>query len=155
MTRGSLLATRGAVANKMPVPSVAYARTRRAPATRNVRRRGAVLLLVIAYVAVAFGLLTLLEVSGTHLMRIAGQEREAATVRQILDSGLAWARSHRDNPPVEGVATLDAGRLLGPEARGTITVAFAPDDTPSSVRITAHLQHHGRTKSRSVTLSLD
>jgi hypothetical protein len=154
MMRGNLLATRSAVANRMLVPSMAYTRISRTPARRNVRRRGAVLLLVIAYIAVAFGLLTLLGVSGMHLMRMARQEREAATVRQMLDSGLAWARSHRDNPPVEGVVTLDADRLTGPEARGSITVTFAPDDKPSSVRVTAHLQHHGRTRGRSVTFSL-
>jgi hypothetical protein len=138
----------------MSVPSIACARIRHAPARRNVRRRGAVLLLVIAYIAVAFGLLTLLGVSGTHLVRMARQERKAATARQMLDSGLAWARSHRDNPPVEGVATLDASRLMGPEASGTITVTFAPADKASLVRVTAHLQHHGRTSSRSVTYSL-
>jgi len=121
------------------------------------KRRGVVLVLVIVYLALAGGLLVVVGGSVAQLARLGQRERETIIVRQMLDSGFAWARAHRADLPQAGEMSLDASLLLPPEAKGTVTLTTSRKEAGSTiiVTVTAELQHNERNVSRTTEFRMD
>ena len=125
--------------------------------SRSARRRGVVLLLVLAYITLTGGLLAVVGVSAAQLARLGMRERETIMVRQMLDSGLAWACAHRADSPREGEISLDAALILPPEAKGTVTLTTFRKQAGNTiaVTVTAILQHNERKIKRTTEFRMD
>lgn len=115
------------------------------------RPRGVVLLLVLVYIVLALGLLTLITASASQLSRVHRHEGTALILRQMIDSGHAWALVHQNDNMDSGAVTLDAQQLLPAAASGTVTVITTRD--PSNERPIFTLSAELSTPDRTVTSS--
>ena len=111
--------------------------------SRTQARRGALLVLVLFFL-VLIGSLTLLIMGNTsQLVRTTRNANELALLRQLVDSGKAWADAQTELPP--GVdTTLSAGGILPPDASGAVRIA-RPADAPDAILVAAELSWPGRT----------
>lgn len=127
------------------------------PAVRGRRsersgvRGGAVLVLVLFYIVLAGSLSVLLSASMARLVRTERSAHEFIVVRQLLDSGRAWAEAHRDALAAEPV-TLSAEALVGEGKTGSVTMRIDPNH-PGELIVEVHVVTHSREIRRTVTFA--
>lgn len=112
-------------------------------------RRSVVLVLVLVYIVLAGSLMVLITASTGQLVRTGRHEHSSILLRQLIDSGRAWAYARADvraDTPI----TLDAADILAAESSGQVTIVVKPGN-PETVVIEARLQLHGRRFTRSGT----
>ncbi len=129
--------------------------------TKVSRKRGTMMILVLLLIFLAGGLLAVLGTSVTDLVRTDRVESDRVLVRQAIDSGVAWAKAHRDMwPMVDGLrqaveldhASSPTGRL-----RRTVTITPLGDSAGGlgEIEVEAVLQGpKGRRASRSVMVTV-
>jgi len=114
-----------------------------------------VLLLALAYIALTVGLLALIAAGASQLGRVDRHERQALILRQMIDSGRAWALVHQNDEANPSAVTLDAQELIPAPASGAITVVSTrgTPDTRATVTVIAQLQLRApeRTLTKSAT----
>lgn len=110
------------------------------------RRRAMVLLLVLAYIVLAGGLVAIISASIAQLARSSRHENTAAIMRQLIDSGYDWATAH-PNQAIE----LDGAAVAGPD--GSAHVVVTPDATTGRVRVEATLVLNNHTHTRSASFA--
>jgi len=104
-----------------------------------------VLIVVIICLALAGSLLVMISHSLTQQATTVRHERAELTLRQIIDSGRAWAGLHPEALTDTAGVSLDASSLAPADAVATVLLTLEPvyDDTNMLV-ITAHLQVNTR-----------
>ncbi|UCC29265.1 MAG: hypothetical protein JSU86_13810 [Phycisphaerales bacterium] len=112
-------------------------------------RRSVVLVLVLVYIVLAGSLMVLTTTSTGQLVRTGRHEHASILLRQLIDSGRAWAYARAD-VHVETPITLDAAEILPAESSGHVTIVVKPGK-PETVLIEAQLRLHGRPFTRSGT----
>ncbi len=89
-------------------------------------RRAFSLIFVLTLVVLAGALLTLVTASVSQLVKIGRHESQEMQLRQMIDSGVVWARAHHDHWPVEDghprLVTLAGESLLPSVPDATITL---------------------------------
>ena len=110
-------------------------------------RRSVVLVLVLVYMALAGSLMVLTTASTGQLVRTSRHEHASILLRQLIDSGRAWACARADLR-AETPITLDAADILPPESSGHVTIVIKPGK-PETVVIEVQLQLRGRRFARS------
>lgn len=112
-------------------------------------RRSVVLVLVLVYIVLAGSLMVLITASTGQLVRTSRHEHASILLRQLIDSGRAWAYARAD-VQAETPITLDAADILPGESSGNVTIVVKPG-RPETVLIEAQLQLRGRRFTRSGT----
>lgn len=112
-------------------------------------RRSVVLVLVLVYIVLAGSLMVLITASTGQLVRTSRHEHASILLRQLIDSGRAWAYARAD-VHAETPITLDAADVLPAESSGHVTIVVKPGK-PETMLIEAQLQLHGRRFTRSGT----
>ncbi len=128
---------------------------------RQDPRRAFSLVFVLTLVVLAAALLTMVTASVGQLVKVGRHESHEMQLRQMIDSGVAWARAHRNQWPHEaghpGVVALAGASLLPSVREATITlvpladahgVLYAVDVTAMVIRPSGRVQ----TRSASATL---
>ncbi|MHC4696767.1 MAG: hypothetical protein ACYTFA_08505 [Planctomycetota bacterium] len=106
------------------------------------RRRGAVLVLVLLYLALASSLMVLITAGSVQLVRTTRHEHESILLRQLTDSARAWGRVQRDLPPDTHV-TLSGGNIPPEGVSGEVRISV-DTETPDAVVIRAQLSFPDR-----------
>lgn len=106
------------------------------------RRRGALLVLVIFYLALASSLMVLVTASSVQLARTTRHEHETILLRQLTHSARAWVRAqgglHRDAP-----VTLSGADILPEGTSGEVRISVS-GEFPDVVVIRAQLSFPNR-----------
>ena len=131
-------------------------------ARKQPRRRQAFMLLVVLVFIVLATTLVLLTAAGTaQFARSAGAERTSILLRQMIDSGIAWARTNRSigsetasQSPAPRPIVLDAAELVPSPGTGEIRLTFL-NGPPSAVIVEAILERHNRKHRRLVQVSME
>ncbi len=121
----------------------------RGPRVRHARR-GLVLLLVLVYMVLAGSLMLTTAASTGQLVRTGRSEHVSVLLRQLIDSGYAWADAH-GALVLETPITLDAADILPPDGSGDVTI-IVDRRTPGAMLIKARLQLHYRQFTRTARL---
>jgi hypothetical protein len=116
---------------------------------RGASQRGVALVVALMLLVLASGLLAIVGLTGKQLVQLDQVESDRATLRQMIDSGAAWARRHADDWPTTagrlGCPQLDVDGIVPRACRGVITLR--PESTNPAglerVRIEARLDHAG------------
>ena len=116
-------------------------------------RRGVVLVLVLVYIVLAGSLMLLTTASVGQLIRTDRSAHHSILLRQLIDSGRAWADAHGDLP-TETPITLDPADILPEDASGTVTITLRPDP-PVTVVIEVRLQLHRQAFTRTAVFPFD
>ena len=112
-----------------------------------------VLLLVLVFIVLAGSLLVLMTGGTAQFVRTCRQEHTSLILRQLIDSGRAWADAH-DLPRSQAVPIdLDATDILPPDASGRVRIT-AGADTPGTVVIEAQFELHGRSYARNAAFPI-
>ena len=106
-----------------------------------------VLLLVLVFIVLAGSLLVLMTGGTAQFMRTCRQEHTSLILRQLIDSGRAWADAHDLPRPEAGPIELDAIDILPSEATGSVTIVAGPEK-PEVVIIEAQFELRGRSYAR-------
>jgi len=101
-----------------------------APARPTSRRRGMVLIVVIICLALAGSLLVMISHSLTQQATTVRHERAELTLRQIIDSGRAWAGLHPEALTDTAGVSLDASSLAPADAVATVLLTLEPVQEP-------------------------
>ena len=112
-------------------------------------RRSVVLVLVLVYIALAGSLMVLTTASTGQLVRTSRHEHASILLRQLIDSGRAWACARTDLP-AETPIVLDAADILPPESSGNVNIVVK-SGKPETVVIEVQLQLRGRRFAHSST----
>ena len=115
-------------------------------------RRSVILVLVLVYIVLAGSLMLLTTASVGQLIRTNRSAHHSILLRQLTDSGRAWADA-RENLPMETPIALDPASMLPAEVSGTVTITLRPDPLPT-ITIEAELQIHGRAITSTTVSSL-
>jgi hypothetical protein len=98
------------------------------------------LVLAIFFIFLATSLATLIMAGSAQLIRTAGHEHEAILLRQMIDSGRAWALSHTPRPAAP--VALSGADLLPEGSSGEVRIDFDPN--AGDVVVTAALKRNSR-----------
>ena len=131
-------------------------------ARKQPRRRQAFMLLVVLVFIVLATTLVLLTAAGTaQFARSAGAERTSILLRQMIDSGIAWARTNRSRgsetasqSPAPRPIVLDAAGLVPSPGHGEIRLTFL-NGAQSVVIVEAIFERHNRKHSRVAQVALE
>ncbi len=120
---------------------------------RDGLRRGLVLVLVLVCMTLAGALLVIISQSLAQQAKTVRHERQALILRQLIDSGHAWAYAHPDQWGSETGVSLDASAIAPPDGGATvpISVLLSLGSGPAgreTLVITARLTIHGRSVER-------
>ncbi len=129
---------------------------------KQLRRRHAFMLLFVLVFIVLATTLVLLTAAGTaQFARSAGGERTAILLRQMIDSGIAWARTNRsmgsetvNQSKTSRSIVLDAAELVPSSGTGEIRLAFV-DDERSVVIVEALFEQYGERHRRVAEVALE
>lgn len=105
-------------------------------------RPGAVLVLVLFFVALAGGLAVLMSGSASRLARTTRSQHETMLLRQLMESGKEWVRAHEEFAG-EATTALDGSGILPDGLAGRITLTG--DVATDRIRIQAELALPGGT----------
>ncbi len=124
--------------------------------TARPRRGGFVMIILLAFVALAGALIVLTAQSTSQLSSSIRRERESIALRQLLSSATAWVQVHGDRLREGEVLALDASTILDeqPSARVTIRLQTARGATRPIVEITASVIRNGQVISRAARVEL-
>ena len=131
-------------------------------ARKQPRRRQAFMLLVVLVFIVLATTLVLLTAAGTaQFARSAGAERTSILLRQMIDSGIAWARTNRRlesetarQSAVPPNIVLDAAGIIPTPGTGEIRLTFL-NGPPSAVIVEAIFERDNRRHRRLVQVSME
>ncbi len=131
-------------------------------ARKQPRRRQAFMLLVVLVFIVLATTLVLLTAAGTaQFARSAGAERTSILLRQMIDSGIAWARTNRSlgsetasQSTAPRPVVLDAAGIIPAPGTGEIRLTFS-NSARSAVIVEAIFERHNRKHRRLVQVSLE
>ena len=121
-------------------------------ATRVVRRRGAVLVLVLFFLVLAGSLSFLVTASSVQLVRTTRHEHESIVLRQLADSAEAWVSQHGGLPGGDkshswASVTFHAGEILPEGICGSVRIRV-DGELQNILVIRAQLSLPGRVASR-------
>ncbi len=112
--------------------------------------------MVLVFFALVTGMTVMLTLHTGQLARADHLRTLDIELRQMIDSGAAYARAHRDDWPAgEAPVVLDAADLIGPQRSGSVTLqpTFGPSGPVEAVTIIARLELP-RNKTRTMTTHL-
>ncbi len=122
------------------------------------QRRGLALVLVLFFFALVTGLGVVLTMHAGQQVRADRLRTFDVELRQMIDSGVAYARLHRSDWPEGGPAvTLDASTMTGGlrSARITLRPTLGPQLAVETIAVTARLDlPRNKTRSQTVNVSL-
>jgi len=121
--------------------------------------RSFALILALAFIFVAIGLVAIVASTVEGFVRGDRYESDSMVARQLIDSGAAWARLHAsDWPTAEDQprsVELDVSELLPKTLDGSLTLV-PMGDVPGEIKIQASVQRPGRwTIRQAVRVSAD
>lgn len=125
------------------------------------RRQAFMLLVVLVFIVLATTLVLLTAAGTAQFARSAGAERTSILLRQMIDSGIAWARTNRgrrgetasqSTPPRSIV--LDAAGIIPSPGTGEIRLTFL-NDARSAVIVEAIFERHNKRHRRLVKVSME
>lgn len=116
-----------------------FARRSRASACA---RRGALLVMVLYFLVLVGSMAVLIMGNTSQLARTTRHAHEMVLLRQLVDSGKAWADAQAALLPGV-VTTLSGSGILPPDATGAIRIT-RPKDAPDAILVTAELNWPGR-----------
>ncbi|MHC4065076.1 MAG: hypothetical protein ACYSUQ_00830 [Planctomycetota bacterium] len=129
------------------------------PSLRLFPRRGFALIAVLGLLALVTGLVTVLTIHTGQLARLNHSRTLDLELRRMIDSGVAYARLHRNAWPAESApVTLDATSLTRGDRSAEVTLhpTFGDNGLPSAVKITATLRlPRQHTRSQSIRIRFD
>ena len=125
--------------------------------TRQYRRAGIVLMLVVLALAVVGGLAGLLGAGAVEAMRSGQEDRAAVAARSAADSAVLYARAHRREwlaSSPTGPIELAIGDLLPTGWSGSARLTFEDGERGAICRVEARVQRRdgGHTERRVVQL---
>ena len=120
---------------------IKVARSRRCHGVAT-RRRGALLVLVIFYLALASSLMVLVTASSVQLARTTRHEHEAILLRQLTHSARAWVRAKGGLRP-DAPITLSGANVLPEDISGEVRMSVS-GELPDVVVIRARLSFPNR-----------
>lgn len=131
-------------------------------ARKQPRRRQAFMLLVVLFFIVLATTLVLLTAAGTaQFARSAGAERTSILLRQMIDSGIAWARTNRSmgsetasQSTAPRPIVLDAAGIIPTPGTGEIRLTFL-NGARSVVIVEAFFERHNRRHRRVARVALE
>ena len=121
----------------------------RSSLTGHRRRRGFVLILVLAYLVLAASLLVTVTGSIAQLVHTTQSEQASMLLRQLTDSASAWAAQNRAAWTGAEVSLNGAG-MVPPGASAVVTVSPTPESMApgATIKVRAELiirdRHHVR-----------
>lgn len=123
-------------------------------------RRAFMLLLVLVFIVLATTLVLLTAAGTSHFARSSGAERTSILLRQMIDSGIAWARTNRSGrsesaiqPTSSRPIVLEAAGIVPKPGNGEIRVTFL-DPAGFNVTVEATFERYNRRHRRVVRVAL-
>ena len=130
--------------------------------TQTRSRRGVALVLALILLALAAGLLAILGLSVKQLVQLDRLESDRVVLRQMIDSGAAWANRHvADWPRTDGqleCPRLPAEDIVSSPCRGFITLRLASNEDGHIKHVVVEarlLRPRGRELSRTATITFN
>lgn len=124
-------------------------------------RHAFMLLLVLVFIVLATALVFLTAAGTAQFARSAGAERTSILLRQMIDSGIAWARTNRSaGSETESQSTaprpivLDAAGIVPSPGTGEIRLTFL-NGAGSVVIVEAILERYNRRHRRVARVALE